>query len=97
MREDSAGRRIGGVEAIFEIEDQAEGAGLFAGLGEGETGEVGDFDFAAVDGEAHGDEGGEQSDDDHRQGAEDDVEEAIDGLSLHRQDQDTGSRCGAVS
>ena len=78
LGEDAAGGSVGGVEAVFEVEDQAEGAGLFAGFGEGEAGEVGDFDFAAVDGETHGDERGEESDNQHRQSAENDVEEAVD-------------------
>jgi len=96
LREDSAGRRVGRVEAIFEVEDQAERAGLFAGLRESEAGEVGDFDFAAVDGEAHGDEGGKKSDDDHRQGAEGGVEDAIDGLSLHGRFRIQGRGVGRV-
>jgi hypothetical protein len=83
LGENVAGRRVGGVEAIFEVEDEAEGAGLFAGVGEGEAGEVGYFDFAAVDGEAHGDERGEERDDQHGQCAEKDVEEAVDAGDLH--------------
>jgi hypothetical protein len=53
-----------------------------------------------VDGEAHGDEGGEERDDEHRQGTEDDVEEAVDAaeLELHA---GTGYRvavgCGSAS
>ena len=91
LREDAAGRRVGGVEAVFEIHAKAESAGFGAGVGESEPGEVGDFDFAAVNGEAHGDEGGCQGDDEHRQGAEDDVEEAVDSADgqLHGL-QDTG-------
>jgi hypothetical protein len=83
LRENVAGRCVGGVEAIFEVEDKAERAGLFAGVGEGEAGEVGDFDFAAMDGEAHGDERGEQRHDKHGQRAENDVEEAVDPGDLH--------------
>jgi hypothetical protein len=53
-----------------------------------------------MDGEAHGDEGGEKSDDDHRQGAEGGVEDAIDGLSLHgrfRIQRDGVGRRGFIS
>ena len=49
------------------------------GVGDGEAGKVGDFDLAAVNGETHGDEGGGEGDCEHRQGSEDDVEEAVDG------------------
>lgn len=92
LREDASGWNVGGEEAIFKGEAEADGARLLAGVGEGEAGEVGNFDLAAVDGEAHGDEGGDERDDEHRQGTEDDVEEAVDAadLQLHRQDQDTG-------
>ena len=83
LGEDVAGGRVGGVEAVFEVEAQAEGAGLLAGVSEGEAGEVGDFDLAAVDGEAHGDEGGEERDDQHGQRAENDVEEAVDAGDSH--------------
>ncbi len=91
LGEDAAGRRVGGVEAVFEVEAEAEGAGLFAGVGETEAGEVGDFDLAAVDGEAHGDEGGEKRDDEHGQRAEDDIEEAVDAGDLHLLCQDIRS------
>jgi len=89
LGEDVSGRRVGGVEAIFEREAEAEGAGPLTRVGEGEAGKVGDLDLAAVDGEAHGDERGEERDDEHRQGAEDDVEEAVDAacLQLHRSGQ----------
>ena len=90
LREDATGWRVGGVEAVFKIQAETEGAGVVAGFREGEASEVWDFDFAAVNGETHGDEGGEQSDDDHRQGAERGVEDAMDGLPLHGQEQDTG-------
>ena len=83
LGEDASGRGVGGVETVFEVEDEAEGAGLFAGFGEGEAGEVGHFDLAAMDGEAHGDERGEKRDDQHGQGAEKDVEEAVDVADLH--------------
>ena len=78
LGEDAAGRRGGGVEAVFEVEAEAEGAGLFAGVGDGEAAEVGDFDFAAVNGETHGDEGRDERDHEHSQCSEDDVEEAVD-------------------
>ena len=96
LGEDAAGGCGGGVEAVFEVEAEAEGAGLFAGVGDGEAGEVGDLDLAAVDGETHGDEGGDERDHEHGQGSEDDVEEAVDAgeSQLHGQDQDTG--CGGV-
>jgi len=85
LREDVTGRRVGRVEAVFEVEDKAVGAGLLAGVKKGEAGEVGDLDLAAVDGEAHGDEGGDERDDEHRQGTEDDVEETVDAASLQFQ------------
>jgi len=85
LRQDVSGRRVGRVEAVFEVEDEAVGAGLLAGFEKGESGEVGNLDLAAVDGEAHGDECGDESHDEHRQGTQDDVEEAVDvaGLQLH--------------
>ena len=73
----------GGVEAIFEVEDQAQGAGLLAGFREGEAGEVGHLDLAAMDGEAHGDERREERNHQHGQRAEKDVEEAVDPGDLH--------------
>ena len=82
LREDAAGGNVGRVEAILQGEAEAEGAGLFARVGEREAGEVGDFDLAAVNGEAHGDEGGEQRDDEHGKRAEEDVEEAVDAADL---------------
>jgi len=92
--EDAAGWRGGGVEAVLEVEAEAEGTGFFAGVGDGETAEVGDFDLTAVDGEAHGDEGGDERDDQHGECAEDDVKETVDAgeSELHGHDQDTG--CG---
>ncbi len=54
------------------------GAGLFGGFVDGEAGEVGDVDLAAVDGEAHGEVGGEECDEEERTAAEEDVEEAVD-------------------
>ena len=86
LREDVAGGNVGRVEAILQGEAEAEGAGLFARVGEREAGEVRDFDLAAVNGEAHGDEGGEQRDDEHGKRAEEDVEEAVDAadFQLHR-------------
>jgi len=83
LGENAARRGVGGVEAIFEMEDEAEGAGLFGGVGEGEASEVGHFDLATMDGEPHGDECGEQRDYQHRQRAENDVEEAVDPGDLH--------------
>ena len=83
LGENVARRCVGRVEAIFEVEDKAQGAGLFAGVGEGEAGEVGDFDFAAMDGEAHGDERREERNHEHGQRAENDVEEAVDPGYLH--------------
>jgi hypothetical protein len=65
------------------VKDQAKRSGLFAGVGESEAGEVGDFDFATVDGEAHGDECGEKRDHKHGERAENDVEEAVDPGDLH--------------
>jgi hypothetical protein len=84
LGQNAAGGRVGGIETVFESEAETEGAGLFAGVGEAEAGEVRDFDLAAVDGKAHGDEGGEKRDDEHRERAEDDVEEAVDAGDLHR-------------
>lgn len=54
-----------------------------AGLGEGEASEVGNFDLAAMDGEAHGDERGEKRDDEHGERAENDVEESVDPGDSH--------------
>ena len=65
------------------MKDEAAGAGLSARVGEGEAGKVGDFDFAAVDGEAHGDERGEECDNQHRKRAENDIEEAVDAGDSH--------------
>jgi len=95
LGEDEAGWCGGGVEAIFKVEAEAEGAGFFAGFGDGEAGEVGDLDLAAVDGQTHSDEGGDESDHEHGQGSEEDVEETVDAgeSQLHGQDQDTRSRC----
>jgi len=86
LGKDAARRHVRGVETVFEVEAEAEAAGLLAGFEEGEAGEGGDFDLAAVDGEAHGEEGGDESHDEHGQRAEDDVEEAVDAagnLHLH--------------
>jgi len=83
LGEDVAGRCVGGVEAVFEREDKAQGAGLFAGFGASEAGEVGHLDFAAMDGEAHGDERGEERDHEHGQRTEKDVEESVDPGDLH--------------
>lgn len=92
LGEDASGRYVGGVEAIFEVEAETEGAGLFACFGDGEAGQVGDFDLAAVDGEAHGDERRGERDHKHGQGSKNDVEEAVDSADrqLHRLKQDTG-------
>ena len=78
LGEDAAGWGVGGVEAVFEGEDEAEGAGFFAGFGDGEVGEVRDLDLVAVNGETHGDEGGDEGYGEHRECAQNDVEEAID-------------------
>jgi len=90
LGEDAAGGRAGGVKTVFEVEAEAAGAGLAAGVGDGEAGEVGYGDLAAVDGETHGDEGGDEGDHEHGQGSEEDVEEAVDGGDLHCLCQDTG-------
>jgi len=83
LGEDMSRRRVGGVEPVFEVEDETVGAGLFAGVSQGEAGEVGNFDLAAMDGEAHGDERREERDDQHGKGAENDVEEAVDPGNSH--------------
>lgn len=83
LGENAAGRGGGGVEAIFEGEAEAEGGGFAAGVGDGEAAEVGDFSLSTVDGETHGDEGGEERDGEHREGAEGDVEEAVDGAEFY--------------
>ena len=83
LGENVAGRRVGRVEAIFEGEDKAERAGLFAGVREGQAGEVWHLDLSAMDGEAHGDERGEECHDQHGQRTENDVEEAVDSGDLH--------------
>ena len=51
LGEDVARCGAGGIEAVLEGEAKPEGAGLFAGFGESEAGEVGNFDLAAVDSE----------------------------------------------
>ena len=79
LGEDSAGGYVGGVETVFEVDVEAEGTGLFACVGEGEAGEIGDRDLAAVDGEAHGREGGGECDHEHGEGAENEVEGALHG------------------
>ena len=83
LGEDVARCGAGGIEPVLEGEAKPEGAGLFAGFGESEAGEVGNFDLAAVDSETHGDEGGDERDDEHCEGAENDVEEAIDSGDSH--------------
>ena len=85
LGEDSACGYICRVEAVFEIEAEANGACLLAGLGDGEAGKVGNGYLASVDGQAHGEEGRGEGDHQHGQGAEDDVEDA-----LHRLGQNTG-------
>jgi hypothetical protein len=92
LRENAAGRRVGRVEAVFERESQTLGTSLFAGFRHGETGEVGDLDLAAVDGESHRDEGGEKRDDEHGERAEKDVEEAIDAADLQLHKSGSGYR-----
>ena len=77
LGEDVAGWSVGGVELVFEVEAEAEGVGFVAGVGDGEAGEVGDYDLAAVDGETHGDEGGGESYREHGEGAEEEIEEAL--------------------
>jgi hypothetical protein len=92
LGEDTTGRRGWRVEAVFNRDAEARAVGLLAGVCDGETGQIGDGDLAAVDGEAHGDEGGDKGDHKHGQGAEDQVEDALHGLG-----QDTGSRPGMIS
>ena len=79
LGEDASGRSVGGVEAVFKREAQAEGAGSAAGFGEGEAGERRNLDLVAVNGESHGDEAGDQHHQQHGKRAEEDVEEAVDG------------------
>jgi len=68
-------------EVVFKVEAKAEGAGLLAGVGDGEAAKVGDRNLATVDGETHGDEGGDEGDHQHGEGAEDDVEDTLHGPS----------------
>ena len=84
LRDDAAGGDGGGVETILDVETEAEGFGFLRGVGEREAGERWDFDLAAVDGDTHGDVGGEERYSDHGDGAECDVEEAVDARDLHR-------------
>ena len=77
LGEDMAGWGVWGVELVFEVKAEAEGVGFVAGVGDGEAGEVGDYNFSAVDGETHGDEGGGESYHQHGEGAEEEIEEAL--------------------
>lgn len=79
LSENMAGRCRGGVETVFEVEAEAEGAGFLAGFGDGKASEVGNSDLVAVDGEAHREKGGDERYQNHGHGAEEDVEESIDG------------------
>lgn len=78
LGEDVSGRGVGRVKAVFEIEDESEGAGLFAGVGKCEAAEVGNFDLSPMNGETHGDERREERDHHHGKGAKNDVEESVD-------------------
>ncbi len=85
LADEVAGGDGGGVEAVLDGEGEALGVGALLGVGDGEAGEAGDVDLAAVDGEAHGDEGGEERDREHGQRAEGEVEETEDAaLCAHR-------------
>ena len=77
LREDAAGGNVAGVEAVLQVELQAFAAGGFAGVGDGEAGERGNDCLAAVDGEAHGDEGRDKRDGDHREGAQKECKNAL--------------------
>jgi len=76
LGEDAAGGGGGGVEAVLDGDVEAGSGGFVDGFGDGLAGEVGDFDLAAVDGEAEGDEGREEGDGEHGQGADQDVKES---------------------
>ena len=80
LAEDVPGWGVARVELVFEAQAEAEVAGFGAGLLKGEPGEVGDHDLAAVDGEAHRQEGREKEDGEHCHGREQDIEK-----TLHRQ------------
>jgi hypothetical protein len=77
LGEDVTGWSGGGVELVLEGEAEAEGVDFVAGVGDGEAGEVGDYDLATVNSETHGDEGGGESYREHGEGAEEEVEEAL--------------------
>ena len=74
---------LGEEKRFSRVKEKAERAGLFAGVRECHSGEVWHLDLAAMDGEAHGDECGEERDHQHGQRAENDVEEAVDSGDLH--------------
>src|SRR5208283_290425 len=77
LREDAAGGDAGGVEAVLQGEVEAVARGEGGGLGDGEAGELGDLDLATVDGEAHGDERGDERHRDHGERAEHEGEDAL--------------------
>ncbi len=52
-------------------------------IGDGEAGEVGHLDFSTVDGDAHSEVGREECYREHGKGAEEEIEEAVDGEDLH--------------
>ena len=75
----------GGVEAVLHGEVEAKLAGGCGGVLIGETGEGRDVHLAAMDGETHGREGGEDRHDEHEQASDDAVEDVF-----HRLDRIQG-------
>jgi hypothetical protein len=92
LGEDKTGRRSWRIEAVFEVDAEADGVGLLAGVGDGEASQVRYRDLAAMYGEPHGDESRYESHYKHGQGAEDEVEDTLHGLG-----QDTGLDLGMIS
>ncbi len=76
LGEDASGGDFGRVEAIVDGHLDAELGGFGEGLLGGEALEARDFDFGAVDGEAHGDQGRGEGDEGEAQGEDYELEEA---------------------
>src|SRR6185437_7457309 len=78
-----AGGDFTGVIAIVSLEIEAEAGGFTAGLGDGHAFERWDLDLCAVNGEAHGEDGGGEADEDEQHQDEEDAEEVRDGAVVH--------------
>ena len=80
LAEDVVGRDARGVETIFDGEIESQSFGGVGGCVIRETGEGGDVHLAAMDGETHGGERGNQSHDEHGEGTGRDGEDALHAL-----------------